>query len=719
MSKTREPKIASTLTFILAILLTTMLIATPVSAATRIDLIGPAGSGRFGSILKTLPSGNFVVSDPTFSDGLISNEGAVYLFDGATLELISTLTGSNPDDNVGTYVYTLPNGNYLVASPNWDKGGVTDAGAVTWCSGTSGCTGPVTTSNSLVGSHTGDTFGEEVYVLSNGNYAVFNQNWDNGDLADAGMARLCSGTSGCTGEVNSTNSLVGTQAEDYVGAGVVRLNNGNYAVSSPYWHYGSLANAGAVTWCSGISGCTGEVSSINSLVGSQADDYVGYGAEALSNGSYVVGSPYWSNDAQAGAGAATWCSGTSGCTGPVTPANSLVGSITANSVGYRIVALSNGNYIVASEFWDDVAVTNAGAVTWCSGTSGCTGPVTTTNSLVGSQDSDYIGDRVAALANGNYVVGSQYWHNGSVAFAGASTLCSGTLGCSGPVTTSNSLVGTQANDNVGLDVVVLSNGNYVAMNPAWDNGTAMDAGAATWCSGMSGCTGPVTPANSLVGSQMGDQIGSNGEALTNGNYVVFAQYWDDGAVTDAGAATWCGGTSGCTGPVTTSNSLVGSQAGDRVGYRVDTLPNGKYVVGNRFWNNAGVTDAGASTLCSGTNGCVGPVTTSNSLVGSQAGDRVGYSAFALDTNKYVVTNRYWDNGGTTDAGAVSWCNVATGCIGPVTNQNSVLGEIASGGGGMTFAYESQHNHLLVGRPAENKVTVVTLDYKLYLPIIKR
>ena len=42
----------------------------------------------------------------------------------------------------------------------------------------------------------------------------------------------------------------------------------------------------------------------------------------------------------------------------------------------------------------------------------------------------------------------------------------------------NSLVGSTANDFVGNNSVFpLSNGNYVVVSPIWDNGSAVDAGA--------------------------------------------------------------------------------------------------------------------------------------------------------------------------------------------------------------------------------------------------
>ena len=76
--------------------------------------------------------------------------------------------------------------------------------------------------------------------------------------------------------------------------GVSALTNGNYVVRSYNWDNG----AGAVTWGSGTAGVSGVVSSDNSLVGSTANDNVGYdGVTALTNGNYVVISPYWDNGA--------------------------------------------------------------------------------------------------------------------------------------------------------------------------------------------------------------------------------------------------------------------------------------------------------------------------------------------------------------------------------------------------------------------------------------
>ena len=114
---------------------------------------------------------------------------------------------------------------------------------------------------------------------------------------------------------------------------------------------------------------------------------------------------------------------------------------------------------------------------------------------------------VVELANGNYVVRSPYWSNGVYWGAGAATWGDGTRGITGTVSAANSLVGSTNGDEVGVDVAALANGNYVVRSPYWHNGAAANAGAATWGDGTHGITGVVSAANSLVGSTMGDHIG--------------------------------------------------------------------------------------------------------------------------------------------------------------------------------------------------------------------
>jgi hypothetical protein len=439
-------------------------------------------------------------------------------------------------------------------------------------------------------------------VLPNGNYVVSSSNWDNGAAEDVGAVTWCGGTVGCTGAVSASNSLVGGTVVDLVGnLGVTALTNSNYVVASSNWHNGGASGVGAVTRCSGIAGCTGAVSVSNSLVGSTTNDHIGYSVKALTNGNYVAGSFGWDNGAATDVGVAKWCSGTVGCTGVVSTSNSLVGSTVNDDVSLIITALTNGNYVVSSPNWDNGAATDAGEVTWCSGTVGCTGVVSASNSLVGSTASDFVGGgmvdssgNVTALTNGNYVVGSPNWDNGGASGVGAVTLCSGTAGCTGVVSVSNSLVGSTTNDHIGFSITALTNGNYVVRSPNWNNGAATYAGAATWCSGTVGCTGVVSASNSLVGSTVNDYVGSIVTALTNGNYVVVSWSWDNGAATNAGAISWCGGTPGCTGAVTNNNSVLGTAAngGANLTFAFDIV-NNQLVVGRPTDNRVTLFKTGA------------------------------------------------------------------------------------------------------------------------------
>ena len=90
--------------------------------------------------------------------------------------------------------------------------------------------------------------------------------------------------------------------------------------------------------------------------------------------------------------------------------------------------------------------------------------------------------------------------------------------------------GSTNDDQVGSGgVVVLSNGNFVVRSAGWDNGTATDAGAVTWGDGMSGITGAVSSANSLVGSSAADAVGEGGVMESSDDYyVVSSPMWDNG-----------------------------------------------------------------------------------------------------------------------------------------------------------------------------------------------
>jgi hypothetical protein len=663
----------------------TKLQAAPAAPPTgHIDVGGPVGSGAFGRAVYALPNGNIVVTDPLYDHEGVADVGEVRLLDGATGNTINWMRGSQANDQVGEFAQVLSDGNFLVRSPYWDNGAAVDAGAVTWCSGVTGCSDVVSAANSAVGGSNDDQVGDVAAMdLANGKYVIRVQYWDSGSASDVGAARLCSGEGFCTGAIKDTNSLVGVSANDYVGVFVTPLPNGNYVVRSANWDNGLIADAGAVTFCDGTIGCTGQVSALNSLVGSSDTDLVGNAIKVLVNGNFVINSTFWHNGGAGAAGAATFCSATSGCpVGAISSSTSLVGVQIADQVGDKILPLASGNYIVASQYWSNGSSANAGAVTWCDGSVGCTGAVNPSNSLVGSSTDDFVGFSLVLDPNGSYIVSSPFWDDGTTTDAGAVTWCHSDpslSGCQGPVSASNSLVGGSSGDRVGyLGVFALNGGKYVVTSVDWDDGAVNDVGAVTLCNSSISCIGPVTQYNSLVGSAAGDQIGSNIYPLANGNYVVSSGTWTNMGTAFAGAVTFCSGNNSCAGvTVDATNSLVGSTLADYVG-GVYPLKNGNYVVVSTTWDNAGIVDAGAVTWCSGATGCTGSITSLNSLVGSTANDGIGNPVLALSNGNYVVGSAGWDNPATStgNVGAVTWCNGNTGCVGVISPSKSLVGSTA-------------------------------------------
>ena len=671
--------------------------------AAQIDIPGPPGSGRFGSSVSVLPNGNIVVVDPY---GPVSNVGAVYVYTPAGV-LLSTLTGSSANDNVGIGgIKVLANGNFVVLSPGWRNGTVTSAGAVTWVNGVSGLSGVVSLGNSLVGTMSSDRVGSSgVTALSNGNYVVVSTNWHNVSAVTWG-----NGSSGVTGAVSSANSLVGAVSHDYLGTTILDLGNGNFIIASPHWN----GETGAVTWVNGAAGISGSVSAANSLVGAQASSHVGENILGLSNGNYVVLSPSWHASAGTNApGAATWANGSTGLIGVVSAANSLTGIHASDQVGTFGVALTNGNYVVVSPHWQNGISADAGAATWANGSTGLAGiTVSAANSLVGTSLSDSVGNMIVALSNGNYVVGSPAWSNGASAGVGAVTWGNGNSGVSGPVSPANSLIGSVANDLVGVGgLAALSNGNYVVSSPYWHNGAIANAGAATWASGTVALSATISAANSLIGAATGDSVSGGGVvALGNGNYVVSSPQWNNGPATAVGAATWGNGASGIKGFITANNSLTGSLSADQIGNGgIIALSNGHYVVGSKFWDSALAGNIGAATWANGAHGRTGFVSLSNSIVGTAPSDNIGANLIALSDGNWAMRSTVWDNGATADAGAVTLASGGFATRGTIAAWNSVVGTVATQGAALSYAYDAPRKRLAVGKPAENIVSLFTMD----------
>lgn len=794
-------------------------------ASMQRDIVGPPDSQSFGNTAVVLPNGNVAILDREYDLGSVQNVGAVHLYT-PNGTMISKVTGSTANDRIGGGGLSVHGQNVYFRSPTWDNGSAADAGAITWINGATGLNGVVDATNSLVGTNANDQIGtfNRTFLSSFDHFVMIHPNWNGGRGAvtlinlnstptgpvsasnslvganagdRAGMSGVsvstyqlgtdhysvhtvawngqrgaftpCSVTTGCVGEISASNSIVGGNAGDQIGQAGSRLSSGKFVLQSMNWN----GNRGAVTLVDPYSFTPGVVSESNSLVGANPGDRVII-VTPLSNGNYVVSSSNYNGNR------GIWLlgNGTTGLTGTVTPANGLVGVSANDATDSKVVALTNGNYVIAAPMWDMGSTLNVGAVVFGNGTTGITGNISTANSFTGPNVADqYIGaGGVHPLTNGNYVILSPRWNEER----GAATFVNGTTGLVATPSSSNSLVGSAPNDHVGgffglIPMARLSNGDYLLQSPDWDNGGIENAGAVTRCSGSTGCSGVLSASNSFAGAATGDQTGSGSiQILPNGNYVILSQaagrgastWWNasnplvgtlsssnsfmgvtstdqvgagvtmlpngnyllrsplcaNGAITNAGAVTFVNGNTGITGTISDSNSLMGSSASQRLGEITPLiLTNGNYVVHNVAWNSG----RGSVTWGSGTTGVVGSVSASNSLVGASPNDRIGYANFTsrimrLENGDYVVPSLNFDNGVIVDAGAVTQINGETGLTGVVTEQNSLVGSQANetlGGnllssnpdGSFTFPTGGPNNlgAAVLGRPRAPLVGKVT------------
>jgi hypothetical protein len=692
------------------------------------SLVGSSANDFVGFLRPiALANGNYLVLASDWDNGAATDAGAVVFGSGQTgisgaISASNAVVGTSTNDRVGAFgsIVLLTNGNWVARHPQFDAGALVDAGAVTFGSATTGRFGVVSAANSLVGTSADDRVGSgNVVPLANGNYVVAVPAWNNAAVVDAGAVVFGSGTSGVAGLLTTDKALFGSSANDRVGSGsITPLPSGAYLVASPNWRNGSATNAGAVTFGNGSSGIVGAVSASNSLVGSQSGDGIGTLAPVvLANGNWVIGSPFWNNGATADVGAVTFGFGSTGRTGAVTSGISLIGATAGDQVGERIVALkgptdaSIGRYVVVSPRWNGSGAVDAGAVTMANGNGGVSGTVLAINSLVGSQNSDFVGGGgVFALADGRYVVASPDWDNGASVDVGAVTLRNANLFEAGVVSTSNSLVGAAAGDEVGGGgVVPLPNSAYLVLSPSFSVGAAIGAGAVTWVPPATGRIATVSAANSLVGSRQVDNIGGGGVSavtvLDDGDAVVASPFWDDGVSTDVGAATYIDRDSGRAGPVSALNSLVGSANGDSVGSNgIVALPGGDYLVRSSGWRNGGAASAGA--LSFGTDsGTTGAVSAANSIVGSTANDGVGSQVTVLADGNFIVRSDNWDNAATVNAGAFTLGRSNGEAAGPLTATHSVLGTVANGGLQNVVGYDPARRQMVVGQPLANRVVL--------------
>lgn len=670
------------------------------------DLIGNGGTSISGlgfsnsGVYQLFGSSNS--SALFYSDTFGNGAGAVVHLNGGSAPVTGTinssiaLVGSTAADHVGANGIFDFGDKYIVVSPDWDNFSSADAGAVTIASATSGVSGVIDSSNSVIGDQSGDRVGSQRFdQLDSGNLVIRSPNWHAGtgavtfvDLVNGNLF----GDTNLAGVVDVTNSLTGVNPGDNVGANgsLQEVAFNKFVLLSPdVSEFNGPANVGAVTYFSDLTGIAGEINSTNSLVGTHVNDHVGDdGIDFLFNGNVLVLSSQWNSNA----GAVTFLDVNSGhfggsnagvLNGALSETNSLVGRSAGDAVGSEDIQQSfagSGYYMVFSPLVDNTntSATDAGAVTFGDMQQGVRGFADdNTVSFVGTSDSDFLGDNANtdSTSNGNVFLINPQWNGtfGAVTFV---DLVNGT-GLAGDISSANSVVGSHAGDQIGIGGVQgLDNHMVAILSPFWTNGgTTSNAGAITWASELSGASGVVSSTNSLLGANTDDLVGDTTLRAVGGTNLFYARTADFEGGKSALTFVDTTGTAP-TGFLGASNSLVGSTVGDAIGgsnsdvFVVSKGAIRRVVVLSPNWDNGAAVDAGAITTFAANAPQVGALSNANSLVGTHSSDALGDGyTVNLSSGNQLIVHSNWDS----NRGAVTFWNLSADLTGDLSAANSFVG----------------------------------------------
>ncbi|MCU0868199.1 MAG: filamentous hemagglutinin N-terminal domain-containing protein [Burkholderiales bacterium] len=538
----------------------------------------------------------------------------------------------------------------VIRSPNWNG----QRGAVTWMNAATGEIsvsgslqggGTVGSQNSLVGTTAGsrgpgdarfrgDRIGEYFRQLDDfwrpdgRRYLIGSPYFDT--ARGAVMAfDVSNGTNVVDGArfgaVSASNALVGfAQANaDYGGDQLGDFDSGTDLYTGDdsqsvarhvlVWRSGEERNV-VVTWL-------GQANSADMAFGSggiSANTTLFIGADDAQSGvdvltgfgenGFFVSTPGWSN----GRGAVTWVRWSNGLVftdepfgAGITAGNSIVGSADFDEVSYDRGLFDNlsGSHLIGSTSWGG----DRGAWRVVDGNVGAAGQITAGNGLVGANTGDRIGARGVESANPGsggrvpYLM-SPDWSGGRGALTD--------LTRTGVVGASNSLVGTLTTDRVGgtsLNNLTVDQERGYVIHSHWNGGR----GAFTW---LDGRTGEISAANSIVGANPGDRIGS-GDVM--GSSAFDAILWlrspdlASGGVSANGVgaitpiASFRSGTViASAGTVTTGAgglySLVGGGHGDRTGdvfgTRIERLSEDAFLVVSALSRGVGPRSAAIGSI---------------------------------------------------------------------------------------------------------------------------
>ncbi|MGC1395002.1 MAG: CHAT domain-containing protein [Coleofasciculaceae cyanobacterium] len=348
----------------------------------------------FGSTsIVALNNGNYVFGNPNATINGVLNAGTVVLANGNTGTEINRISGVNQDDALGNNrLVALSNGNYVFGNPNADVNGIDNNGSVILGNGTTG-----TEISRISGANSNEFFGSSaIAALNNGNYVFGNPFATVNGVVNAGTVILSNGTTGT--EINrisgvNTNELFGN-------ADITTLTNSNYVFGSPNATINGVLNAGTVILANGTTG-----TEINRISGVNPNDNFGNrinrnkpSITALSNSNYVFGNANADLNNVVDSGTVILADGTTG-----TEISRISGTNPNDNFGNNaLIALSNGNYIFGNSNATINGINAVGTVILANGITG-----TEISRISGVNPNDNLGsEKIVAMSNGNYAVAS-------------------------------------------------------------------------------------------------------------------------------------------------------------------------------------------------------------------------------------------------------------------------------------------------------------------------
>lgn len=453
-------------------------------------IAGDVTGDQLGSkSIIALANNNYVIVSPYDDEGGIVDAGSVQLVNGITgAQIGGTIAGDVASDRLGfSGITPLANNNYVIASPNDDEGGIVDAGSVQLVNGTTGAQ----IGSTLAGDVASDWLGNKsITALANNNYVIASEVDDEGGIVNAGSVRLVDGTTGA--QIGST--LAGDVTDDRLGNnGITALANNNYVIASPGDDEGGIANAGSVRLVNGTTG----IQIGSTLAGDVTNDALGSSVTALGNNNYVAASYVDDVGVIIDAGSVRLMDGTTG----VQIGSTIAGDVASDALGYSgITALANNNYVIASSVDNESGNTSAGSVRLVNGTTG----VQIGSTIAGDVAFDKLGSNgVTALSNNNFVIASQYDQEGGIFSAGSVRLVDGTTGAQ----IGSTIAGDAINDGLGLgSITTLTNSNYFVVSPNDDEGGIFDAGSARMVNGANGAQIGSTIVGSVTNDMLGAKV---------------------------------------------------------------------------------------------------------------------------------------------------------------------------------------------------------------------